>query len=72
MYRRVKPKKKDDADQLGKQEIGNPAMGVLWLTMEKVIFTPLLVAGAGTYAGGVTLGNMPGRHGSSSQPRAMT
>jgi hypothetical protein len=66
----IQPKKKGEGDQRAKKEVGNPVMGVMWLTMGKVIFTPLLAAGASMSAGGVTLGKLTGPPGSSSQPRA--
>ena len=55
VYQRFNPKIKGDGDQRTKKEVGNPVMGVMWLTMGKVMFTPLLAAGAIMSAGGVTL-----------------
>ena len=63
-------KEKGDGAHRAKKEVGNPVMGVMWLTMGKVIFAPLLAAGASMSAVGVTLGKCPGPPGSSSQPRA--
>jgi hypothetical protein len=70
VYPRFNPKKKGEGDQWAKKEVGNPVMGVMWLTMGEAIFTPLLAAGASMSAGGVTLGKLTGPPGSSSQPRA--
>ena len=70
VHPKFNPRKKGEGDQMVKKEVGNPVTGVMWLTMGKVIFPPLLAAGASMSAGGVTLGKFPGPPGSSSQQRA--
>ena len=47
VHPRINPKKeKGDGAHRAKTEVRNPVMGVMWLTMGKVIFAPLLAAGA--------------------------